>query len=307
MCYKGQGMVQQSASLGILISVYRSHQTVEGCLLHLRQQTYQDFQVYVFDSSPENDTELLIFQQFPEVKYVHVQKQTNSHLGRNYLIERYPHDFYLALDHDVYAEPDCLERLMSAHNAHPQAALQGSITCYGNRWLDWGIHFCKFGTFLPHRPAVSYRGAATACFAFTHEQWISTSGFRDNFHADHIFALSILDAGFEVIPQPDVIVQHHHLDSFQSFWRERVKRGRRAGLQRVEYENWSREHILLWWFLSRFLIRLPVVCLRFGIYASQAGYLGRYLWALPVVILGFASWMIGEADSFSTLINEKRA
>lgn len=290
-------MTEPSSKLAILIGSYNSHPTVEKCLTHLRQQSKQDFQVYMFDSSPSAETERIV-QQFPEVVLVRSQQKTTSHIGRNYLVEHYPHAFYLCLDPDVYAEPDMIDQLMALHQAHPQAAIQGSIGCYGNRWLDWGIHFCKFGTFLPYRPAVLYRGAATACFAFTHEQWLATGGFENKEQADYIFALQLLDKGFEVLSHPNIIVYHHHLDSLGTFWKSRLQRGAMMGASRLKQEAWSVRRVWLWWFLSAFMIRLPIVCLRFGIHAARAGYFWRYLWALPIVILGFASWIQGEANAY---------
>lgn len=85
--------------VSVLISAWRAETTVARCLAALREQTFRDFEVFLSDSSPGEET-ARIAAKFPEVRLLRSTKRLYSHEARNRAAAASSGELLVSLDAD---------------------------------------------------------------------------------------------------------------------------------------------------------------------------------------------------------------
>jgi GT2 family glycosyltransferase len=285
------------ATVSIIIPTYESHETIAGCLEALRAQTWQDFEVMIVDSSASSRTQEII-AVYPEVRYIRFPRQLHPFAARQSGIQSARGGIFVSIDPDVYPAPDWLERLVECHR-RTSFAVAGSVTCYGERAREWGMHFCKYHASLPYAPAGPIGSAASANLLFTREMYEAVGSVRaDLFCSDYLFTLALVAHGYTLWFQPYARVSHHHVVTLRKYIGERYTRGKDFGRMRVREMHWSKRRLFVWLVVSVLPIRLARLLLRTGLTARR-GALKRYVSVLPIVALGFTAWLAGEASAYA--------
>lgn len=285
-------------SVSIVIPAYESHDTIAGCLEALRVQSWQDFEVVIVDSSASGQTEK-IMAEYPEVRYMRCAGRLIPFTARDFAIQAAGGEIIVSTDPDVYPARDWLERLVMCHQ-RTGYAVAGSVACYGERWLDWGVHFCKYHASLPYRPAGPVSSAASANLLFTREMYEAVAPVRDDvFCRDYLFTSALVARGYTLWFEPTARVSHHHIVTWRAYLAERYARGKDFGAVRVRDERWSKRRLVAWLIISVLPIRLARLLVRTALTARRGAVLRRYLWVQPVVALGFTAWLAGEASAYA--------
>jgi len=296
------GRAEAPPRVSVVLPAYSSHDTVGGCLRALRRQTFRDFEVVVVDSSPDEETARLVGEGFPEVRYVHSRQRLLPHAARNRGVELSRGRLLAFADPDVYAAPDWLDRLVAAHVESGQPVV-GALACHGRRWLDVGIHLCKFSKWLPGGEPRPVDMSPTANMLVDRAAFLELGGFRDDhFLADAQLSWRMLESGRTLWFEPRAVVEHHHLSGVRDFLSERYRRGVLFGRLRGEWFGHSRRRNLVFVVASLGLLRLPrILALTFG-HARGAGELSSFFATLPLSTLGHVASLWGEGAAYLGLL-----
>jgi len=285
-------------SVSVVIPAYDSHGTVGRCLDALSSQTWRDFEVIVVDSSQDDRTADLLETEYRWVRYVHSARRLLPHAARNRGVALATGRLIVFLDPDVYARPTCLERLVAAHVASG-GVIVGSLACHGRRWLDVGIHLCKFGAWLPGgRPRATHM-APTANMLVSRDAFGAAGGIPDaDMLGDIDFSRRLLALGHRLHFQPDAVVAHHHEQDVRQFVRERYTRGQTYGDLRLAWYDGRPITLGLLVATTIVPVRLPRVMVLGAWQALRAGLLGSYVATFPLVLVGHLAAIAGEAVAY---------
>ena len=293
--------------VSVIIAAYQAHRTIGGCLSALLGQSVCNFETIVVDSSRSDLTESLVRARFPRIRYVRSPERLLPDAARNRGAAIARGDILVFTDSDAYAAPDWLEQLLAAHDATGQA-VAGAVACYGDRWLDLGVHLHKFDKWLPGGRAHRLDVGPTVNLLCPRGLFDRLGGFReDSMHGDAEFSWRLAEHGQAVLFAPAAIVRHHHLVTWPGFVRERYRRGKQFGRLRAARERWGPARLLLWIAISTAPLRLFKALWRGAGHARRAGRLADFGWALPVIASGDCAWLGGEAASYAEALVPRRA
>jgi len=282
--------------ISVVIPAYLSERTVGDCLESLRRQTFRGFETILVDSGPTDGVEQ-VMRHFPEVRYVRSSERLLPHGARNLGIGLARGQLLAFLDPDIYAAPDWLERLVRAQR-DSGGAVAGGLACHGDRWLDQGIHLTKFSKWLPGGQSRPVDNAPTANLAVTRELFDAVGGFsRDEMLGDALFTWQARERA-SLWLEPGAVAEHHHLSRFGEFLRERYVRGRMFGNLRANWRRLGRLGSLGFLLMTVLPVRLPRILVLVALQCRRAGQLGRFAATFPIIALGHAASLAGEAATY---------
>ena len=292
--------------VSVLFPAYHSEATVSGCLAALRRQTFTGFEVVLVDSGPGGGTAAIVARDFPEVRCHVSPTRLLPHAARNLAVTLARGHLLVFSDPDTYARPDWLERLVAAWET-VGGVVVGAIANHGHRWLDTGVHLCKFSKLLPGGPSRPIDIAPTANVLCSRETFEAIGPIpADVMQGDATWSRNALAGGHHLTFAPGAVVEHHHLETLQSFLSERVRRGREFGRMRLE---WERVHPVRLALIAAATI-LPVRALRIGVLVAwQCGRAGSLLdlaWTAPLVAAGHLASLGGEAAALLSPASRRR-
>jgi len=107
--------------VAVNIVTFNSAADIKACLESLQQQTFRDFAIHILDNASKDDT-LKIVEPF-EVEYL-VRSPVNTGFckAHNELARRFASEYVLFLNPDTVLKPTCIEELVTALDARPDAA-----------------------------------------------------------------------------------------------------------------------------------------------------------------------------------------
>jgi glycosyltransferase involved in cell wall biosynthesis len=284
--------------VSVVVAVYLSEATLDGTLDALARQTFRDFETILVDSGPTGACERIVARRTEPMLYVRSAGRLFPQAARNAGVDRSRGRLLVFTDPDVYAAPDWLERLVAAHRETGNVVV-GALACHGARWLDRGIHLCKFSKWLPggaRRPVDMSPTANMLIPAALFEEMGRFHG--DMLMGDATLSRDLLVAGRTLLFEPLAIVDHHHLENLRSFVGERWRRGILFGRLRGSWMRGRKAPLLALLLASLFPLRITsnvALCAR---HSARAGELGTFLSTLPVVVLGFSASILGEAKGY---------
>ncbi|RMH70713.1 MAG: glycosyltransferase [Gemmatimonadetes bacterium] len=279
--------------VSVIIPAYFSNNTIVDCLSSLQQQEFMDFEVIVVNSSPEEWTAQIVTGQFPEVTFIQSKTRLFPHDARNRGVEHAQGELLVFTDPDCTYPPDWLTCLVCAYqNGH-----QVIVVAMGHQtksWFENGVHLCKFFGALPGLPAGKLSIAPTANAAYSRSVWDQLGAFDGSiFAGDALQSWRATQQGFPPYFEPRAVVYHRHEGNLTSLWQERWIRGQEFLRERIKFYGWSRSKMVLYLIISPLL---PFyVLIQTGLITVKSGWMGRFLWTLPVQFTGQAAWILGEA------------
>jgi GT2 family glycosyltransferase len=292
-------MPSQPPRVAVVVPLYRSAATLPSCLTALAAQTFRDFSVQLVDSSPD-ESSAAIAAAFPAFVYWHSPSRMWPQEAGQAGVARSSSELLVFSDPDCYAAPDWLERLVRAHDQAGGEPVVGALACHGRRWLDRGLHLAKFSKWLPGRRARSVDMGPTANLLCSRELYASAGGFTgDMLLGDATFSWILIRAGHELRFASDAVVEHHHLDTLGDFLRERWRRGRLYGALRNDWTGGGRWRALAFFAASALPVRLASNVGHTFRHAIQAGAAIDALLTAPVILLGHAASIAGEAIAYA--------
>lgn len=286
--------------VSVIIPLHESHRTLGKCLESLKGQTFRDFEVVLVDSSPDRRSAAVSHAVLPSADYVHAGRQLLPQAARNLGAERARGKLFAFTDPDIYPATDWLERLVGAWRERP-AVVVGAIACFGRRWLDRGVHLCKFNICLPggHARPVPLGWSGNL---LVERGLFESLGRLDPEHiqGDTVFTARARSAGHEIWFEPRAVVAHDHERlRIADFIGERYRRGHEfatleaAGHLEADHSNGTRSRCSALHGLLLYPLRVPNRVIHIGRAAAAANLLGDYWCTLPVVLSGVTAWYTG--------------
>jgi GT2 family glycosyltransferase len=282
-------------AVSVIVAAYQSHATIMQCLGCLERQTFEDFEVIVVDSSPDERTARLLERAPAKVRFERSADRLLPHAARNAAARLARGRVLVSTDPDCLPDPRWLSELVGAvDSANPVAG--GGLGCAGSGWFERGVHLCKFSSLLPGNPAGHRRFLATANVAWAREVWERHGPLpAEHFSGDTELDWRIRGAGQTLSFVPSAIVLHDDPPGLRRFWRERITRGRDFAQMRSASQGWSRARIA---FYLAAMPAEPLIMLHRTLRdAGRAGATGEALATLPVIVLGHLAWAVGEVQA----------
>lgn len=290
--------VTNTPQVAIILPAYNSEQTIRRALLCLARQTVRSFEVYVVDSSPSDATAHLVRNEFPWVRLVRARRRLLPHAARQVAIAVSAAPIVVFADPDAYAAPDWLERLLAAHQRWG-GPVSGGVACYGNRWIDVGIHWRKFGAWLPGGRERWITDAPSVNLLVPRRLLTEVGGIcGDLWIGDVLLTRTLAAAGWRTRFVPHAVVSHHHTGGWSGLLRERFVRGRELGRWRIDEQRWSALRGALWLTLTVLPLRYLRALLRDLGNAHRARSLASLLSTFPISQTGTLVAFAGEVVGF---------
>lgn len=204
------GSADPAPFVSVVIPSYNSSTYIRQCLGAIRaQQTRYAYEVILVDSSTDL-TERIIAREFPEVRLIHLDRQTFTGMARNIGVEYARGEIVLFIDTDCIAPPDWIEKMCAALLDSSTRGICGSLE-NGTPWSITGTvgYYLEFFRFLPSRGK-------------PHETFFlvgGNSGFKRtvfdrvrfldaNIGDDVAFSQELKSQGSELMFYPDIPVRH---------------------------------------------------------------------------------------------------
>jgi glycosyltransferase involved in cell wall biosynthesis len=291
--------------VSVVVPAYQSDGTLGTCLQCLRAQTFEDFELIVVDSSPDDRARALVARMFAGAIYIHSAARLLPQAARNVGVRHARGDVLVFTDPDIYPPPRWLETLVAAgETGHP--VVLGSIACHGRRWLDRGAHLCKFSICLPGGQAREVDLGWSGNIRLPRRLFDALGGWEPAFvQGDSVLTERLRRAGHALWFEPRCRVAHDHDGlSLPRFLRERFTRGREFAAMEVDGAlrsgRWAGAMTPVRGLAMVALIPLRIASGMRRIYgaAAGAGLAGDYVATAPVVLLGCVAWYAGMAATY---------
>lgn len=292
--------------VSVVIPAYESHDTLEKCLESLERQTFCDFEVIVIDSSPSDICERIVHDKFPGVRYEHIRERMLPHEARNYGVAQSTANLLIFTDPDIYPLEGWISQLLDDHLIFGDVIV-GSVSCYGTKWLDRGIHIAKFDMWLPGGRSRSIEIAPTLNVLCPRTIYDEVGGFSGEYMiGDTIFSWDITAAGYQIHFSSKAEVVHHHISTWSGLLQERLTRGREYGRIRAERSGWSSCRILVHLVLTILPLRWMNLMMRTLQHSRSAKLLASSLLTFPIIMSAHAAWLWGECRGFLEALQPRK-
>jgi glycosyltransferase involved in cell wall biosynthesis len=288
--------------VSVLVAAYDSHGTLRGLLEALRHQTFGDFETIVVDSGP-SPASGEICRDFPEVTYLRSDRRLLPQQAREFGLKRARADVIVFTDADVYPDRRWLERALAAHLELNGAPIVGALTCHGTRWLDRGIHLCKFSKWLPAGERRQVDMGPTANLLLSRASYQRCRGLEeDPWLGDVTLSWNLLAQGERLWFEPRAIVAHHHLTGLGAFLRERRVRGEMFSPLLARRNGMEPAAIRRRWLATVLPARLVSNLGHSLRHALGAGQGFAWWLTLPVHAAGWIATLLGEERGLRRLL-----
>jgi glycosyltransferase involved in cell wall biosynthesis len=200
--------------LSIIIPSYRSEMTISATLQALfKQQNAPTYEVIVVDSSPPDDgTATIIQNDFPQVRLIQRQQQTDPATARNLGAAEAQGDYFCFIDSDCVAAADWLARLYARLNEGYSAVGGAIANGNGETLASWAGYFCEFREFLPEGPARPAENLTIGNSGYRAADFRLLGGFPAGYfpQEDQVFHKAMRAKGMRILLDPAIIVFHTH-------------------------------------------------------------------------------------------------
>ena len=288
-----------------MVPLYESQRTLGRCLEALSRQTFRDFETVLVDSSPGGECEAVVAAAgaaVPGLRYLRSPRRLLPQAAREVGVAAAGAPLLVFTDPDCYAAPDWLERLLAAHRTAGGPAV-GALACHGHRWLDAGVHLCKFSKWLPGGALRPVDMGPTAGLLCPRGLFELVGGFgSESLLGDTNLSWKLRRNGQTLWFEPRAVAEHHHLQTWRSFVAERYRRGKLYGRLRLDWLDGGRATALGYLLASVLPLRLATNLAHTARHAAGAGLLGGFAVWLPVVVVGHAAALAGESVAYAGLL-----
>lgn len=285
--------------LSVIIASHNAVSTIAACLESLRNQvTEQGFEVIVVDSSTDGTAEL-VASAFPEVRLHTFSMRTFCGGARNWGIHMARGEIVAFTDADCIADRGWVGRILEAHQ-EPHSAVGGAIAnANPASYVGWGAYFTEFSHWMPGRQPRWLTDIAGANMSYKRDLFERYGSFIEGTYcSDTEFHWRLGRDGLRLRFEPAIVVAHRSIEQLGRFLRHELGHGRSFGRMRVRSQGFSR------WRRALYVAGGPLIPLRrlskvIGNNLRNTVYLRQFLAALPLVVLGVATWCAGEVLGYA--------
>lgn len=189
----------------------------------LRAQSYPVDEVLVVDNASTDGSLARVGAAFPDVRVLHLERNAGIAIARNAGLWALRTRLGLLLDHDVYAEPECLARMVLAFETQSATVVCPRVRLLPERHVvqadGAALHF--LGTQILHHGYEPLDGATAAggavnscigaCMLVDREAVLAAGGFDELFFfyfEDLEFSMRLRSQGHRIWCEPAALVFH---------------------------------------------------------------------------------------------------
>jgi len=285
--------------LSIVIGVHNAEAVIVECLAALeRQQGRALAEIIVADSSTDGTSEI-VGRQFPEVRLLHSDAPLTLPQLRGRGIAAARGEIVAVIDAYSIVDEGWLLETLKAHDTHPHVVIGGSVdlheTCRRSV-TGWAIYINEYGMFMPPVPYGETWILPGANIAYKRQALFDehdTPRFEEFWKTFANWDLE--SAGQPLLLVPGMGVRLRKPIPFLDFLRTRVDHGRCFGGMRMASRPLGERVVraascLLVPFVLQYRWSRP--------YLRKRRHLGVFLLTLPLQLLLFATWAIGECVGY---------
>ncbi|MBN1779904.1 glycosyltransferase [bacterium] len=285
----------ETVTVSVVIPCYNGRNTIGQTLSAVRnQKTGHAYEVIVVDSS-DDGTDRFIRAEFPEVRLIHLDRQTLPGSGRNTGIREAGGEIVVFTDADAVPDPDWLERIVALHRSVNTDGVGGCvINGYPESPVAWVSHLIEFNEWTECTPAGNVQNIPSVNISFKRNTFFKYRlCFSDVFPSeDTLFNWSLTGRGGTIYFDPAVRVVHLSRVGFFKMFQHQLRLGRASAHAR-------RISTLPGGLFVRFPFLCPVLPFVRWIRAvmrlvkTNRGLLFRFLLLTPLYLMATTAWTIG--------------
>ncbi len=210
-------------TIGAVVINFNGGDRLLNTVAALRQSATRLDTIVVVDNGSTDDSPERLRQADSEVDLIALPDNRGAPAARNIGLARIDTELVLAVDSDVYVEPDCLRQLIEAYERERPAVVCPRVRLLPEREMVQAdgaeAHFIGTMTLrhgfrpvleVPDQPA-TVGGAISACLLLDRQKVLAAGGFDEQFFfyfEDHEFSLRLRSLGHRFVCEPQALVWH---------------------------------------------------------------------------------------------------
>jgi len=283
---------KEKPAVSVIIPSYNAEKHIEECLNSLqRPASPLNYEIIVVDSSTDA-TPAIIKTKFPEVRLIHLDRQTYPGAGRNTGVQQARGNIIAFIDSDCIATEDWLERGVEALD-NGYAIIGGSVHNANPGWISWADYFLTFNEFMPTMPRKEVQFMPTCNLFISPDTFQKVGGFREDLLAgeDTLFC-SRASQNYRLLFEPQLQVKHNNRETWKNFITHHISFGKHSAQVRKQAD-----------LPGAALVKNPFLALgapfartaRIGwrMLRHNTRYVPRFTVSLPLLWCGTLAWSYG--------------
>lgn len=124
--------------LSIIITSYKNPELLRVCIDSIkRNYTGQDFEIIIADSETEERTELMMREDYPEIRFISSKENIGFQALVKKAYEMVRGEYVLILNGDIIIKKDSIEKLLDYVKNHPEVGIAGPRLLNFNETLQY--------------------------------------------------------------------------------------------------------------------------------------------------------------------------
>lgn len=285
--------------LSVVIGVHDADSVIAECLAALETQPDRAAaEIIVADSSTDGTPEI-VRRQFPGVRLLHSDAPLTLPQLRGRGIAAARGDVVAIIDAYSIVDRDWMRATLEAHDTHPHVVIGGPVDLHESvreSIAAWAMFINEYGMFMPPVTPGETWILPGSNITYKRRALFDTDGTPRFDEFWKTFANHDLEAsGQALLLVPDMGVRLRKPIPFAGFLRSRIDHGRCFGGMRVA----SRPRIERLARAASCLLVPFVLQYRWGrVYWRKGRHRGVFLLTLPIQLLLFGTWAIGECVGY---------
>ena len=260
--------------LSVIVPLFDRAESVEQCLISLRESTCTDYEILVADDgSPDGDAVAAAAAQYG-ARVIRIPENRGPAVARNAAARAARGDVLVFVDADVTVHPDALDRIACAFHADPSLdALMGSYDLNPKVTGTVAVFRNLLHAHVHHRSPGSATTFWAGCGGVRRLRFEQLGGFSETYRQPSIedveFGMRLYEAGGRIALDPAIQVTHHKRWTLFSMLGTDIFRRAMPWTEIVFRHGWPRNLNFRWRdrlsvIAAMLLPALAVLAIRFG-------------------------------------------
>jgi GT2 family glycosyltransferase len=209
--------------ISVVVPNWNGNRFIRQCLDSLFSQTFQDFEIVVFDNASTDGSLDVVKNQYPDVRLIESPVNLGFARANNGGVKASQGKFVFLINNDTIIDPDCLEKIYSFYQKKECAVVTGKMVFPDRKTLDHaGGMYSRIGIALDRgllsRDIAQFNYpfkvdyAHGSCLFIQKELYERVDGFDQDFFQyveDVDFGLKIKSLGYDIYYCPDATLVHY--------------------------------------------------------------------------------------------------
>ena len=281
--------------LSVLVTSYESPESLRSCLESLTRQPLAD-EILVADAS-ERDPSTTLARFFPSVRFLHLPDLVTVPALRWAALRRSSGEIVAAVESRCVPAADWCETILAAHERNPDApAIGGPVgIMQGASTFDLGLYFSEYGLFVPPAAEGPARRLSGANLSYKREALERARDLLDAGAWETLLHERWLREGRRLLLCSAEVAFHNTMRPAKALL-QRFHYGRGYAADRIAGRSFAVRP-----FFAAATVLLPfLLTARSASHARRSPWRGRFLRALPWLILMNLFWSAGELAGYVT-------